>query len=97
MVGAVRDTLCSGKGAVSLVKVVLGAFGVGRVIIGILDVACVAGPVIEDANTICSGLSTCELVPFGCSYISFSKYEKMVSINRWKAGAVGPLEQPLPR
>ncbi|TFK63526.1 hypothetical protein BDN72DRAFT_902333 [Pluteus cervinus] len=58
------DALCSEKTPEGKVVDVLGRFGIGRVVVGMLKVACAASPALSDVNTMCDGIDT---LSTGCS------------------------------
>ncbi|ESK90050.1 hypothetical protein Moror_7889 [Moniliophthora roreri MCA 2997] len=66
--------LCSNKTPLGRVKNVFGKFGIGRLVVGFLNVACAANPTLENVNTVCDGigvLSTgCKVATAGSGYIS---------------------------
>ncbi|TFK72616.1 hypothetical protein BDN72DRAFT_302260 [Pluteus cervinus] len=57
-ISQVLSVLCSDKTPVGKVKNIFGEFGVGRVVLGLLDVACAANPTLSDVQTVCSGIGT---------------------------------------
>uniref|UniRef100_A0A0W0FVG3 Uncharacterized protein n=1 Tax=Moniliophthora roreri TaxID=221103 RepID=A0A0W0FVG3_MONRR len=50
------DALCSKGSPLKKVKNVFGRFGIGRLVIGFLEIACDAIPTLEDVGTVCDGI-----------------------------------------
>ncbi|ESK90806.1 hypothetical protein Moror_16512 [Moniliophthora roreri MCA 2997] len=58
------DALCSKGSPLKKVKNVFGRFGIGRLVISFLEIACDAIPTLEDVGTVCDGIG---LLSTGCN------------------------------